>query len=210
MVVLDSLRPLLTRTAMVLLPRAAVTMTAAGAGIGWESNIIDLRGALPVSIERQYQTSPEGQVEGMVWHHTATSGQTLRSIAEYHVQVKHWPGIAYHYAIGHDGRVYMMNDPTTRSYHTQGWNSRTISVVLVGNYQVATPSPAMMRSAADLSAYLRERYELQYSIMHRQTKPTLCPGDNAAALLRRILFGHPKKASWLPRRASTTSPHTTA
>lgn len=192
MVALDALRPLLTRTAMVLLPRAAVTMTAAGAGVGWESSIVDLRGELPVSVERHYTTSAESKVEGMVWHHTATSGQTLRSIAEYHVQVKHWPGIAYHYAIGWDGRVYLLNDPTTRSYHTQGWNSRTISVVLVGNYQEHTPSAAMMRSAEHLSEYLRDRYGLRYALLHRQTKPTLCPGDNAVQVLTPMLFGKPR------------------
>jgi hypothetical protein len=105
-----------------------------------------------------------------------------------HVQVKHWPGIAYHYAIGWDGRVYLLNDPTTRSYHTQGWNSRTISVVLVGNYQEHTPSAAMMRSAEHLSEYLRERYHLRYALLHRDTKPTLCPGVKATALLRHLLY----------------------
>lgn len=191
MVLLDIFRPMLTRTAMVLLPRAAVTMTAAGAGVGWESSIVDLRGELPVSVERHYTTSAESKVEGMVWHHTATSGQTLRSIAEYHVLVKHWPGIAYHYAIGWDGRVYLLNDPTTRSYHTQGWNSRTISVVLIGNYQDNVPSAAMVASMHEINDYLRERYHLRYSLLHRQTKPTLCPGDNAVKALMPMLYGSP-------------------
>lgn len=191
MMLLDALRPLLTRTVMVLLPRAAVTMTAAGAGIGWESNVVDLRGQLPVSVEQQYLTRPDSRVEGMVWHHTATKGQTLRSIAEYHVQIKKWPGIAYHYAIGWDGRVYLLNDPGTRSYHTSGWNSRTISVVLVGNYQDNVPSAAMVASMNGINDYLKERYHLRYALLHRQTKATLCPGDNAVKVLTPMLYGSP-------------------
>lgn len=185
------LRAFILRAIVVLAPRAALTMTAAGGAIGWESNIIDLRGQLPASIEREYAQRDEARIEGLVFHHTATKGQSLRSIAEYHQEVRKWPAIAYHYAIGWDGKVYLLNDPDRITYHAQGNNARTISAVLVGNYQEADPTDAMMRSTVQLYDHLTEKWGFRYVALHRDLKATLCPGDKAVPFLSNLCFGTP-------------------
>lgn len=192
---------LVIRAAVVLLPRGAVTMTVAGSGVGYQSNYVDLSdvtdrievmdisGTLPHSPTKTYQYRRADQIKGLVFHHSATRGQTIRSMAEYQVEVRGWAGLGYHYAIGYDGRIYKCNDPLLKTNHTANHNTATIGAVLVGNYQEREPSEAMIRSAEHLEAYLMERYGLQFVWLHRETKPTLCPGDYAAARLRPLLIG---------------------
>ncbi len=177
-----------SRFAMVLLPRAAITMTGVGMVNGYGTEIHDLRGQLPARSDIHYKTRPESAVKGMYLHHTATSGQSLRSIAEFHTQYRGWPAIAYHYAIGYDGVKYQLHDITTNSYHTAGHNSNAISVVLVGNYETREMSQEMIQSVTELTAYLKEEYGLSFCRLHTDVVRTQCPGKNAIPVLRVLTF----------------------
>lgn len=177
------------RTMRVIAPRAVGVMVGGGVIAGFGSRIVDLRGELPVSDGKHYRHRPIEQVHGVVWHHSATTGQTIRSIAQFHVEVRKWPAIAYHYAIGWDGVVYQLNDPATISYQAQGYNSKTIGVVLIGNYQERDLTPEMRSSILTLQSYLKDKYHLQFSWMHMETKPTLCPGRYAKAYLAPLMYG---------------------
>lgn len=176
------------RVAIKAVVRGAVAM---GAVISIEGvPFTDLRGQLPVSSTAFYPTRPAEAIQGAVFHHTASRGQTLRSIAHYHVERRNWPGIAYHYAIGYDGHIFLLNDPTVASYHTQGYNRKTMSIVLIGNYHEREMSDAMKRSVVLLCSYLGIEYDLQYLWMHSETKSTACPGKYAKEFLEPILYGN--------------------
>jgi hypothetical protein len=175
------------RVATKAIVRGAVAM---GAVMSVEGvHFTDLRGKLPVRQDVRYAVRDESRIEGAVFHHTATNGQTLRSIAQYHIEARKWPAIAYHYAIGYDGHIFLLNDPTTISYHTQGYNSRTISIVLIGNYQNNELSREMKNSIVVLSSYLNTLYDLQFMWMHSETKSTACPGNYAKEYLQPMLHG---------------------
>lgn len=177
---------------MVLAPRAAVTMTGTGAAIGYGSSWHDLRGSLPTN--GTYGSRPESDVEGVVWHHSASRGQSIRNLAQYHTMVRGWPGIAYHFAIGWDGVIYQMNDVTTLSYHAQGYNSKTIGVVLVGNYEEREITDEMAESIVMLNEYLKDRYSLKFAWTHCETKATICPGKYAREMLDDLLYGDGPKS----------------
>lgn len=186
---LAAVRTFASRWALTLGMRAGVTMTATGTAIDYGSSYIDLRGKLPAREDAQYRTRDASIIEGMVWHHSATAGQTIRSIAEYHTQAKGWPEIAYHYAIGYDGRIYRLLDVTKWSNHAAGQNKRTIGVVLIGNYQEREPSEEMLSAAARLQDDLIEAHDLQYIWLHRDVKATDCPGRFVVPVLRQMQFG---------------------
>jgi hypothetical protein len=169
--------------------RGAVTMTAAGSAVGYSSNIIDLRDQLPRRPDVEYRHRVENEVDGIVWHHSATRAQTIRSIADYHTRVKGWPEIGYHYAVGHDGRIYQLLDVKKWSNHAQGYNRRTIGVVLIGNYHEREMPEAMKSSVLYLQEYLCDTYNIDYVWLHRDTKPTACPGNYASEFLKNIQFG---------------------
>lgn len=186
---LQAVRHLASRWVLTLGVRAGVTMTAAGSTIDYGSSYIDLRGKLPSKDGMEYRRRDPSDIEGIIWHHSATSGQTIRSIAEYHTQAKGWPEIAYHYAIGYDGRVYRLLDESKWSNHASGHNRRTIGIVLVGNYHENEPTEAMVSAAARLQEDICDGHAIKYVWLHMETKATDCPGRFAAPVLRPIQFG---------------------
>lgn len=87
--------------------RAAVVMTPMYIA-GDDVHIIDLTGKLPT--DGSYRDRPVEAIDAIIIHHSATRGQGLSQIAEYHL-MKGWPGIAYHYGVGCDGAWYVCNEP---------------------------------------------------------------------------------------------------
>jgi len=169
-------------------------MTATGLAVGHESAFIDLRGKLPVRQDIQYKMRTEAEIDGIIWHHTASRAQTIRSIAEYHTKVRGWPEIAYHFAVGHDGKVYQLLDVQKWSHHAAGHNRNNIGIVLIGNYEDNEPSPQMLASAKIIQRNLVQQYNIKHVWLHKDTKATLCPGKHATKTLRKWQFGElPKK-----------------
>jgi hypothetical protein len=62
-------------------------------------------------------------------------------------------------------------------------NSRTIGVVLVGDYDLTHPSPEAVDAATHLVRYLREAYGTSTVLFHADVKATACPGIFAKAAL---------------------------
>lgn len=162
--------------------KALVRGLCVAVGLGsTEVPLIDLRGKLPTTGE--YPARDMAKVTAIVVHHSATKGQTIRSIAEFHATRKGWPAIAYHFAIGYDGKVYLLNNVDRRTNHAQGVNSRTIGVCLIGNYQEQPVPPEVVKAWVHLRAYIDATYGQKAVLWHRDTKVTLCPGDYAIEAL---------------------------
>ena len=179
----------LIRLALVIAPRAAVTMVGVGEVVDYGSTFHDLRGQLPARHDVSYAKRKLSDVQGVILHHSATKGQTINSIASFHSEVRGWPGIGYCFAIGWDGVVYQLHDVETISYHAQGYNKHSIGVVLIGNYHERDLTPEMEESLVMLVEYLRDKYGLKYFWLHRDCKPTICPGNYAADFIRPLQFG---------------------
>lgn len=183
------MRTTIIRWAIVLAPRAAVTMTGAGYAVDYESTFHDLRGTLPERTDVRYSHRNVSSIQGLVIHHSATKGQSIRSMAQFHTQTRGWPAIAYHFAIGWDGKVYQLNDVDRLTYHAQGHNARTIGVVIIGNYedqQLSLPAEAALMN---LAYYLKDEYHLRYMWLHRQVRSTACPGAHVVELITPYLYG---------------------
>lgn len=168
--------------------RPAIVLTTVGTAGTFGTQFRDLRGELPAGVHT-YTTRPVEAVKGVVWHHSATTAKTIRSIAQFHTEVRGWPGIAYHYAIGYDGMVYLLNDPTTISYHAQGYNRYTIGVVLIGNFEEREMTQEMKDAAAKLQDHLHSELDLKFSWLHGDTKATQCPGKHAREYLGPLQYG---------------------
>ncbi len=135
---------------------------------------IDLRGKLPITGE--YPIRSMERVDAIVIHHSATRGQTIRSIAEFHTATRGWPSIAYHFAVGWDGKVYQLNDVERRTNHAQGFNSRSIGVCLIGDYEAHPVPPETVHSLIHLIEVLNSEYGPLRIVLHSETKQTKCPG----------------------------------
>jgi hypothetical protein len=168
--------------AVRLLLRPTVVLTTVSSVAG--SGIRDLRGHLPVHKEKTYPTRSIEDVNGVVFHHTATTSASLRSVADFHINGRGWPAIAYHIAIGHDGQVYLLNDFTTASYHSAGHNRKNIGIVLIGNYEEREMTPEMKDAVLRVLEWVESEVNIQHILLHKDTKATACPGKYAIAYLR--------------------------
>ena len=142
-----------------------------------ELPLIDLRGKLPVN--GTYELRDPAKINTTIIHHSASTGQTISSSAQFHIDARGWPAIAYHFAVGWDGKIYQLNDVDRKTFYAEGWNTRSIGVCLIGNYQEHEVPPVVVTSVNRLVMYLRDRYQVPQVLFHRDTKATLCPGDHA-------------------------------
>ncbi len=168
-----------------------------------------------------------------VVHHTAgansyTPAQAaaiVRGIEVYHVQGNGWNDIGYNFLVDRFGTVYEGRaGGITRNVigaHSEGFNSGTVGVALIGNFITAKPPRAMQDALVKLLAWRLDvahvdplsrvvyvsggnaKFKAGRSVAlraisgHRDTGPSECPGNDAYALLPAIakrvsLTGLPK------------------
>jgi len=184
-----SIMPLVRGAAFRFMLRPAAVMTSVGSVGSYGSEMHDLRGKLPIHSTKVYPTRDISEVKGIVFHHTATRAQTLKNISDFHVNGRGWPAIAYHIAIGSDGKVYLLHDLTTASYHTAGHNRRNIGIVLVGNYQDREMTPEMKESVIKVLKWVRSEVYIRHIWLHKDAVATACPGTYAIKYLEPLQFG---------------------
>ena len=112
---------------------------------------------------RSPSTSPSVKV-GVI-HHTVTSNSyspssayaEIRAIYAYHTQSLGWSDIAYNVLVDQYGQIFEGRygglDRPVLSAATGGFNTSTFSVSALGNFQVASPSSAMVESIAQVLAW---------------------------------------------------------
>jgi hypothetical protein len=148
----------------------------------------DLRATLPTHATLKYQRRPLSAIQQIILHHTATAQTTTwQTVAAYHVNTRGWPGIAYHVGIHADGRVSLLNDPETISYHAGTANGSGVSISVMGNYETDTVNAMLWQRIlavkAVLDAYMGRTLPM---IGHRDAAAaaTVCPGRHLYAKLK--------------------------
>ncbi|MDB5056606.1 MAG: N-acetylmuramoyl-L-alanine amidase family 2, partial [Chloroflexi bacterium] len=143
----------------------------------------------------------------IVIHHTASppgpngSAADVQNVWSFHTKDRAWGDIGYNYLIDPMGRVYSgrAGGPEVAGAHTKNFNFGSIGISLIGNYDVARPSPAMLRSLTKLVTELSNHYGIDplstssqngvaFSNIagHRDLNSTSCPGTYAYRLLQAI------------------------
>jgi len=156
----------------------------------------------------------------MFVHHTAGSNfderpkATMRAIYWYHVVRQGWCDIGYNFVVSYDGRIFEgrwardykpweihdsenQNGKVVSGAHVDGFNSGSVGVSVMGNFETAWPSPATRQALAKLLAWEVDRHNLQalgthtyrnpetgytktlpWIAGHRDADTTSCPGDH--------------------------------
>nr|XP_022289171.1 peptidoglycan-recognition protein SC2-like isoform X2 [Crassostrea virginica] len=122
-------------------------------------------------------------------HHTVGSScndftscaAVMRSIQNYHMDIKGWSDIGYSFLVGEDGAVYEGRGWNKVGAHTQGYNSRGLAASVMGNFMNRKPNTAALNAMKNLiqcgisRGYITSTYKL-YG--HRDVvSTTTCPGD---------------------------------
>ncbi|WP_298804247.1 peptidoglycan recognition protein [uncultured Pseudokineococcus sp.] len=116
-------------------------------------------------------TGRNSTVRAMVVHHTASSNNystasqsmsQLRGIYAYHTKSLGWADIGYNFVVDKFGTVYEGRrgsiTQTVQGAHASGFNTDTMGVSAMGNYEEAAPSSALVRSIAAVVAWKLGEY----------------------------------------------------
>lgn len=138
-------------------------------------------------------------VKLLVVHHTAQNVtgderpplERIRALYAYHANSRGWGDIGYHYLIDERGQIYEGRAGGARVIggHAYCWNTGTVSVALLGNFDVEQPSQAQMQGLQWLLADLANQYHIDLGssvrlhgknfppiVSHRDLLSTDCPG----------------------------------
>ncbi|RCK70167.1 hypothetical protein DT076_05685 [Desertihabitans brevis] len=149
---------------------------------------------------------PNPTLHAAIIHHTAgtnsytqaDSAQIIRGIHAYHTNTLGWCDIGYNFLIDKWGRIFEGRDGSVESNahgaHAGSWNTDTVGISFMGNYETAAATTAMLESAARLAAWELAPYgrdpesrvtlagKTIYRIAgHGDVMATACPGRNVIA-----------------------------
>lgn len=146
--------------------------------------VIDISGELPKSSTDSYVLRSLSEINRIIIHHTAgPKTQTPRDIALYHTSANHicengCPGIAYHYLITSGGTIYKVNKLETVSYHVKGYNTGSIGICFIGDYDNEEPGREQINALKWLLKNIYQKLEREIPLYgHRDYRSTSCPGE---------------------------------
>lgn len=120
----------------------------------------------------------EGSANNPVYFTDAPSTRRrLEQVRQQHVQ-RGWADIGYHYVIDRGGNVYQGRPVSYQGAHVRDNNEHNIGVMVLGNFDIQTPSKQQLAVLPKLISELRRKYKVRdRSILtHREINPTQCPG----------------------------------
>jgi hypothetical protein len=127
----------------------------------------------------RYQPPLAEWLTTIVVHHSALPvEQGPAEIQALHMDKSGYADIGYHFLIGDDGTLYEGRPIHLRGAHTEGYNTGTVGIVLLGNFENREPTQAQFITLNQLIHLLRNRYGITHLAGHHDFNPevTVCPG----------------------------------
>ena len=123
----------------------------------------------------------------IVVHHTASAADiTVEDIHQMHLG-NGWAGIGYHVIIYPDGTAHEGRPIDCIGAHCYEYNSHSIGVNLVGNFESYPPTDAQVETLRQALRWLLDKYGPIEIGGHREWNATACPGGFLADLLPEII-----------------------
>ena len=143
-------------------------------------------------------SSPLGTPTRMAIHHTETPtndsmspAARLRQIQSYHMDVKGWCDIGYHYLMSRDGELWEGRRDTLLGAHAGGNNTGNIGISVMGTHDSTPLTETQLNSIARLVRGLSDQKHIVIDRGrikgHREYNPTSCPGNALFGQIDRIL-----------------------
>lgn len=131
------------------------------------------------------------KITHIVIHHSLTKdGEELnwRAIRKYHIQTNGWSDVGYHYGIERVGKVVTLQygrSVLSVGAHVAGFNSNSIGICIVGNYDKIKPPKDLLNKAQIVVKALQDAFKIPRKnvIGHREAQELIkyksrksCPG----------------------------------
>ncbi len=115
-------------------------------------------------------------------HHSAAllfTNETMLDVQKLHMDKNGWADIGYHFGIDRNGTIYEGRDIHVRGASVAGYNTGTIGVVVMGNFQIDSPLDVQLAASSALVNWLAFTYRLTHLVGHYEFNPeSVCPGEN--------------------------------
>ncbi len=151
------------------------------------------RGAFTPVAPRWDNLLPMGTLTAITVHHTgfpepfltddfAATAEHLREIHTLHCDPaeRNWADIGYHYAVDRLGRIWQLRDLRFQGAHVKNHNGRNAGIVLLGNFDLQTPTMPQTIALSSLLNFMRDAFRLVNVTTHQKLAdtPTSCPGQH--------------------------------
>jgi N-acetyl-anhydromuramyl-L-alanine amidase AmpD len=144
-------------------------------------------------MEDKIPLKPE-DIKYLIVHHTATARDTttFESVRNYHINVRGFWEIGYHYFINGKGIIYPGRPENYVGAHCKtvspSMNLMSLGICLAGDFTIETPSNEQLDSLKNLLKFLTEKYKIPVKNVwgHGEVPSvsTLCPGKNLLEWLK--------------------------
>lgn len=125
---------------------------------------VDVTDSLAQHPTKNYPMRTHADIDQIIIHHTATPANiSVERIAQFQVQNRDLPGIAYHFCVTADGTIYQTQYLETVPVHAGANSDDSVGVCLIGNFTSQPPSPAQLAATARLTAQLMALLDLPRS-----------------------------------------------
>jgi peptidoglycan hydrolase-like protein with peptidoglycan-binding domain len=119
----------------------------------------------------------------MVHHSGANANQSVRAIQDFHMDTRGWSDIGYNFLVRNTGAIYEGRGWDRIGAHCTNWNTSSIGVCLIGDYQTTEPPAVALASIAWL--YDQAVHHVGHPLHpmgHRDANhDTDCPGNRLEA-----------------------------
>ena len=121
----------------------------------------------------------EGMDEAVQFDDIANMKQRLRKMHRSHVN-RGFADLGYHYVIDRAGRIWQGRSLDYQGAHVKNHNPHNIGVMVLGDFELQSPTPAQVAVLSAAVRELRDRYRVPLSGVHthQELGPTLCPGTH--------------------------------
>ncbi|MGN1172971.1 MAG: N-acetylmuramoyl-L-alanine amidase [Muribaculaceae bacterium] len=137
------------------------------------------------------------KISEIIVHCTATpegKDVSVSAIRDYHMKVKGWKDIGYHYVVGLDGKVYPGRSEEEVGAHCSGRNGSSIGVAYVGGVEADGKTPKDTRTEAQKKSLKRllqdllKKYPGARVYGHRDFARKACPSFDATKEYAKLLL----------------------
>ncbi len=125
-------------------------------------------------------------------HHTnsfnfgkADDKEIFGKIKDYHIRIREFDDIGYHFVIGRKGEIFKGRDTRSAGAHVRGKNEGNLGIALIGDFNLTEPGAAQTASLLYIleKAGRKERLPV-YGHRDLSEKFTTCPGDKLYGMIR--------------------------
>lgn len=117
-------------------------------------------------------------VEFIIIHHSNRTFDCPFFIKLRHKLLRGWSDTGYHFIIGNgitkDGQIYNARPIDYVGAHAYGYNTKSIGICIIGNFDCSTPSFRQYRSLIKLILSLKEEYKIKSENVLGHNETSLC------------------------------------